>query len=363
MSLEKEIEAARRKVNTDEYGMSIGEIVTMYEKDELVINPSFQRLFRWEDHQKSKFIESILLGIPIPPVFVFETDKGQWELIDGLQRLSTILEFMGLLLSPKTKKPVDPSSLSATSYLPSLNGAKWGDQKRFPKTLQFTFRRARLNVQILKRPSDVDTKFDLFQRLNSGGSIATPQEVRNCAVIMVDEEFFRTLDDLSKNVHFSKVSRITEAGAIIQKKLEFVMRFFTFTQFGFNPKYDVEEFVDKHIVEFANRKEEQRKLAGLFTQTFKLLHDAAGNNALRRYDGKSKKFTGGVGQVALEAVAVGVARNYRAIEKQKDPARFVLNKIRSFWSEARVKSFSASGVSGTKRLSETVEYGQKYFAP
>jgi len=98
MALENEIETARRKVNTDEYGMSIGEIVTMYEKQELVINPSFQRLFRWAEHQKSKFIESILLGIPIPPVFVFETDKGQWELIDGLQRLSTILEFMGLLV-------------------------------------------------------------------------------------------------------------------------------------------------------------------------------------------------------------------------------------------------------------------------
>jgi hypothetical protein len=363
MSLEKEIEAARRKVNTDEYGMSIGEIVTMYEKEELVINPSFQRLFRWEDHQKSKFIESILLGIPIPPVFVFETDKGQWELIDGLQRLSTILEFMGLLFSPKSKKLVSPSSLSGTSYLPSLNAAKWNDQLRFPKTLQFAFRRARLNVQILKRPSDVSTKFDLFQRLNSGGSIATPQEVRNCAVIMVDEDFFRTLDNLSNDKNFSKVSRITEAGAIKQKKLEFVMRFFAFTKFGFDPAYDVEEFVDKHIVELAGRKKEQNQLAEVFTGTFELLHDAAGNNALRRYDRKLAKFTGGVGQVALEAVAVGVARNYPAIKKEKKPERFVRHKIESFWSEDRVKTFSASGVSGTKRLSETVEYGQEYFSP
>jgi hypothetical protein len=72
---------------------------------------------------------------------------------------------------------------------------------------------------------------------------------------------------------------------------------------------------------------------------------------------------GGVGQVALEAVAVGVARNYRSIQKRGDPARFVLEKIKSFWSEEQVKRFSASGVSGTKRLSETVDYGQKYFAP
>lgn len=343
--------------------MSIGEIVTMYEKDELVINPSFQRLFRWEDHQKSKFIESILLGIPIPPIFVFETDKGQWELIDGLQRLSTILEFMGLLIDPKTKRRLPLSSLSATSYLASLDSAKWDDERRFPKTFQFAFRRARLNIQILKRPSDIHTKFDLFQRLNSGGSIATPQEVRNCAVIMIDEVFFRLLDDLSKDKNFSSVTRITEAGEIIQKKLEFVMRFFVFTKFGFDPAYDVEEFIDKHIVELANREAEQRELAGIFTQTFKLLHDAAGKNALRRYDGQSRKFRGGVGQVALEAVAVGVARNYRAINRLKDPQAFVLRKIKSFWSDERVKTFSASGVSGTKRLSQTIEYGQKYFAP
>lgn len=145
MSLDTEIEAARRKVSTDEYGMSIGEIVTMYEKDELVINPAFQRLFRWEDHQKSKFIESILLGIPIPPVFVFETREGQWELIDGLQRISTILEFIGLLRNPKTQEIGTPSKLSATNYLPSLKNAEWDNPKLFSKSLQFTFRRARLS--------------------------------------------------------------------------------------------------------------------------------------------------------------------------------------------------------------------------
>lgn len=363
MPLDKEIEAARRKVNTDEYGMSIGEIVTMYEKNELVINPSFQRLFRWEDHQKSKFIESILLGIPIPPVFVFETDKGQWELIDGLQRLSTVLEFMGLLVDTRSGHLLAPSSLSATTYLPSLKDSKWTDEKSFSKALQFTFRRARLNIQILKRPSDVETKFDLFQRLNSGGSIATPQEVRNCAVIMVDEAFFRTLDELSKDQFFASVSRITEAGEIKQKKLEFVMRFFAFAKFGFNPAYDVEEFVDAHIVAFAGNSGAQREIATLFVATFKLLHDAAGIDALRRFDRGARRFTGGVGQVALEAVAVGVARNYHKIAKLKNPNQFVLGKIKSFWGEQRVKTFSASGVSGTKRLSETIVYGQQYFAP
>jgi len=99
--LSKEIEVSQRLVRTDAYQMSVGEVVNMYKDGEIVINPDFQRLFRWEAGQKSKLIESILLGIPLPPIFVFERESAKWELIDGLQRLSTILEFMGLLRGPE----------------------------------------------------------------------------------------------------------------------------------------------------------------------------------------------------------------------------------------------------------------------
>ena len=70
--LQDEIDAAQRRVKTDAYQMSIGEIVNMYKEGEFVINPDFQRLFRWEPGQKSKLIKSILLGIPLPPIFVYE---------------------------------------------------------------------------------------------------------------------------------------------------------------------------------------------------------------------------------------------------------------------------------------------------
>ena len=100
-------------------------------------------------------------GVYVPPALLadtytnklhdlklFETAKAhEWELIDGLQRLSTILEFMGLLKVPKTRKPIPPSALSGTAYLPSLNEAKWNDAGRFPKALQFSFRRARLEIR------------------------------------------------------------------------------------------------------------------------------------------------------------------------------------------------------------------------
>src|SRR5580692_3883275 len=95
--LAEEITSAQRQVRTDAYQMSIGEIVSMYDNREIIVDPEFQRLFRWDIGQKSKLIESLLLGIPLPPIFVFEKEDGRWELIDGLQRISTILEFMGRL--------------------------------------------------------------------------------------------------------------------------------------------------------------------------------------------------------------------------------------------------------------------------
>jgi uncharacterized protein with ParB-like and HNH nuclease domain len=98
--LSEEIAQAKRLVRTDAYQMSIGEIVSMYDNREIIIDPEFQRLFRWNNSQKSKLIESLLLGIPLPSIFVFEKDDGSWELIDGLQRISTILEFMGKLRDP-----------------------------------------------------------------------------------------------------------------------------------------------------------------------------------------------------------------------------------------------------------------------
>lgn len=123
--LQDEIDAAQRWVKTDAYQMSVGEIVNMYKEGELVINPDFQRLFRWEPGQKSKLIESILLGIPLPPIFVYEKENSTRELIDGLQRVSTILEFMGLLRDGDTGTLKPPSYMTSTKYLPLLNHAVW----------------------------------------------------------------------------------------------------------------------------------------------------------------------------------------------------------------------------------------------
>ena len=80
--LEEEITKHKKEIRSDAYPMSIGEAVSMYQNGELEIHPEFQRVFRWNDEKKSKFIESILLGIPIPSFFVSQRDDGVWDLVD-----------------------------------------------------------------------------------------------------------------------------------------------------------------------------------------------------------------------------------------------------------------------------------------
>src|SRR3954470_3742206 len=123
-ALETQIAEARRSISSDGYPMSIGELTSLYRNGELIIRPEFQRLFRWSALQKSRLIESILLGIPLPSIFVAQTEAGKWELVDGLQRVSTILELQGEL-KDKTGKAIETLVLQKTKYLPALEGRMW----------------------------------------------------------------------------------------------------------------------------------------------------------------------------------------------------------------------------------------------
>ena len=366
-----EIEKAQRLVRTDAYQMSVGEITSMYQEKSLVIAPEFQRYFRWTIGQKSKLIESLLLGIPIPSIFVFEREDGTWELVDGLQRVSTILEFMGRLRSEDDELS-QPSVLEATKYLPSLSNTVWeisdragvspDDQVPLDKTLQLAIRRARLGVEILKRPSDDQTKYDLFQRLNAGGTQANAQELRNCIMLMINPEFYRSVKIAAEDEKFLEVASVTEEQAEKQRHLELAVRFLVLTHVAYDGKLDVEEFVDESIISLA-AKGNGKVAAKLMQQTFGLLHEVAGKNILRRFE--KGDYSGRVGLVGLEVIAVGVAKNLKAIlALGRDHARdFVNSKSKAVWTQPEAESFSTPGLRGTIRIQRTIPFGNAWFRP
>lgn len=167
--------------------MSIGEVLSLYRDGDIEIHPEFQRIFRWDDDQKSKLIESVLLGIPIPPIFVSQRADGVWDVIDGVQRLSTILQFVGDY-ADEDGQLLPRLELRSAEYLTELEGYTYvrseSDQPGpvFNEAMRRDFKRAKLEFRIITKESDSNAKYDLFQRLNSG-SILSPQEARNCLML------------------------------------------------------------------------------------------------------------------------------------------------------------------------------------
>lgn len=350
--------------------MSVGELVNMYRDGELIINPDFQRLFRWEIGQKSKLIESLLLGIPLPSIFVFEKEDAKWELIDGLQRVSTLLEFMGVLKEPATNHLQRPTSLVATRYLPSLDKVVWekspaipdipvDDQAALPSPLQLAIRRSRLSVEILKRPSSNETKYDLFQRLNAGGTQANAQELRNVIVIMVSPAYHQFMRLCAQRQAYLTVLSASADQLEKQRDMEYVSRFLVHTYVDYDGRLDVEEFIDTGIVELALAGELQNA-ADTFNATFDLLNQSYGENALRRFNNGQP--VGRVLLAAYECIAIGVAKNIAHVQAKHNPVDFVRQRIAAFWQSPNIDNFFVAGLRGTVRIQRTVPFGAAWFA-
>jgi hypothetical protein len=372
MALADEIRDAARKVSTDSITMSIGEVASYYSEEHLEINPEFQRAFRWKLDKKSNFIESVLLSIPIPSIFVFENEDGSWELVDGLQRLSTLLEFMGILRDHESQELYAPTSLIPTKYLKSLKGAVWekservidvpiGQQIEIGVANQRKIRTARIQVEILRHPSDVETKYDLFQRLNRGGETANAQEVRNCLCVMANTKEYLKIRQFANEQDFLSVVRLTPAAIEQQRNLEYLMRFIAHTRFEYDPKLDVENFIDDCIRNVLV-SENPNSWEELARKTFRLLDESCGDVALLpRLGGGGKGNRVTLRQI--EAIAVGVGRNLEAILALQNPKEFVQERITSFWEQDEVDQMSAAGLSGTQRLQRTVPFGRMWFNP
>lgn len=362
--LDNEIRKSTLQLATDSYEMSVGELMNIYRDQELVVNPEFQRLFRWDIFQKSHLIESLLIGVPIPSIFVFETKDGKWELVDGLQRVSTILEFAGLLRDDRGNL-LPPSILQGTRYLPSLEGAAWDDLSEAARGIgssnQLAIKRSRITLQILKKTSDEKAKYDLFQRLNSHGSTATAQELRNCVLYMIDPECFRKLRKLSEWDKFRSLIHLSDQAADNQGAMDYVTRFLVFTYIEYERKWDIEEYLDNGIIElFTEFKDDIDDYLDVFERTVNLLSDVGEEGILRRF--KDGKHQGKVGQAAFETVFLGIAQNIEFVESKSNPSKHIKSRIEKLWASPEVNSFTKAGQRGTDRIQKTVSFGAKWFS-
>lgn len=363
MALTEEIDSERSQVATDGYAMSLGEIMSLYRDGELIINPEYQRYFRWSPSQKTKFIESLLLGIPVPPVFVFQREDGTWELVDGLQRLSTVFEFAGVLKNGDGEL-VTPSVLEGTKKLPSLANATWEGEDALPEPNRLDIKRARLRVEILKKESDPYSKFELFQRLNTGGSSLSEQEVRNCTLVMLNKPFFEWLKQLASLNQFEKTIIQTERAEQKQRDLELALRFIVYRNVQYNGIWDVHEYLDDSMMQLATNDAFDRDAEGrLFSDTFEFFHQALGEDSFKRWDGD--KFVGPFLISAFEVLAVGASRKIEELRgmEPEDRGEWLREKAERLWTQDVFQTYSGSGVRGTRRLSNLLRFSDEYMAP
>ena len=207
---------------------SIFEYLRQLDKKRIDIQPDFQRNQIWNDAQKSQFIESIILNFPLPPIYLNQTRDNKYIVIDGLQRTTALNDFY------KGRYP-----LSGIKALPRYNTQYYKD---LPETLQSKFENKKLTVFILKPSTPMVVIYDLFNRINTGGTQLNRQEVRNCIFI---GNSTRLLKELSANKEF-KQAIWWGVRDNRMKDREVVLRYLSFRWFDFENDYkgDMSEFLE-----------------------------------------------------------------------------------------------------------------------
>jgi hypothetical protein len=367
MALHDEILKQSKQIKTDSYQMSIGELLNLYRDGELDVHPEFQRVFRWTNTQKTRLIESILLGIPIPPIFVAQRRDGIWDVVDGVQRLSTIFQFVGELKDERGQ-PVAPLVLEKTKFLPSMEGHTWTGEKPFAKELQLYIKRAKIDVNIVLKESDEKSKYELFMRLNTGGSALTAQEVRNCLMIMAYPELYEWIKALAETPDFMSAVSLSENDLQEQYPMELVTRFLTFRclpEPELSEVADIGDFLNEALETVAVTARSQRKKTTeetAFHETFRLINASLGDDAFRRFDRDKGKFGGPFSIACFEVVAMGIGFNVATNGSVPLNEKQVSEKVKSVWDDQVFKRNSGSGVRASTRMPKIIPMGRTLFA-
>ena len=288
-------------------------------------------------------------------------------MVDGLQRLSTIFEFVGVLRDENNQlRP--PLALEPTEILHSLGGMLWDDPAHPDRSLttsqKLLIKRAKIDAIIILAESAESAKYELFQRLNTGGSALAEQEVRNSIMVMLNKERYRWLKDLSCFPAFRECIALSDRAYDEQYDMELVVRFialYKLPEDALDSIGDLGDFLTKKARDIAGDKSfDTTAASSAFHDTFTQLESAAGADAFRRWDSARRKFSGGFSVSAFEAIALGVGYNSKLITKQNDE---LLTKIKKIWDSAAFTQHSGSGVRASSRIPKVVPFGRRMFAP
>jgi uncharacterized protein with ParB-like and HNH nuclease domain len=260
-----------------------------------IIIPGYQREFIWPDKMKARFIESLLLGVPIQPLFAAILDEdGRLEIIDGSQRLRTIDAFMH-----------DDFKLSALQKLTELNGVKFSD---FSSARKNKFNLINVRVNVITDKADITIKQDIFDRINTSGLQANKSEVRKGAY----GGFYKFITECSKNEKFNQLCPISDDSRKRGEAEELILRFFTYTEYGVDKKDRGSKLLDLYLIEKNKRGRDVENDEILLARFNKMLGFVEQNFP---YGFRKTPTAKSTPRVRFEAIAVG---SHFALQQKPD---------------------------------------------
>ena len=289
----------KMKVDFSSYDISIKELISMVNDGLIDIAPDYQRQFRWDEERQSSLIESLFLGIPVPSLFMATNPDGTWELIDGVQRVSTILCFAGTddVRMKISKKDIKPLKLTGLKKLSLFNEKTF---ESLPFDIQNKFKLTSIKITTLTDKSDRTVRFDLFERLNRGGVTLSDQEIRACVYRGAFNDFIQRL---ATDENFKKCVHLSSTQESDGTREELVLRFFAYLYDLDSFSHSVRDFLNEYMEKTSKSKRfSYSKNEFLFRKVFETLNAALPNGI-----SKGRKNTP---LNLFEAVSVGAAKAY-----------------------------------------------------
>lgn len=277
--------AGEVRIVTEQARYPLDTITVMIDSGKYELNPDFQRRRRWSDEKKSKLIESFIMNVPIPPIFLYENEFSHYEVMDGLQRLTTIYDFynnkyklVGLNLWEE---------LNGRYYYELPEKVKKGIDRRYISSIILLQESAKTEEEARKMKQLV------FERINSGGVKLEPQETRNA---LIDGKMNQLCIELSENKYLCyflnippkrvefEAERVANENYSKMVDVEYVLRFFAMRQLEGYAKRKLSDFFDYYLG-IANHFNDEllEKLKKLFENTLKLAYDIFGDSAFYMY--------------------------------------------------------------------------------
>ncbi|QQQ80466.1 DUF262 domain-containing protein [Saccharothrix sp. 6-C] len=272
----------------------------MVEAESIDIRPQFQRRERWDIARQSALIESFLLNIPVPPVYLAEDDFGKYSVIDGKQRITAIANYMR-----------NGYQLNFIDRFPEVQGAYFSD---LPKRLQNALTvRPYIRAITILRQSGRQTKYEVFHRLNSGGQPLNAQEIRN---VIYRGLLNDALIELSKNSFLRKQLKIKDDRSPAYQAMtdvEFVLRYLTLTEewqnFSSDYRKSMDNFMERHE-DASSREVAEYKLS--FQRSIGYCESIWGEFAFKRPDKNSWRDQALAGMYDAQMVAIGLLTDKQA---------------------------------------------------